>query len=240
MWAEAIITSRDCEDFVRSMMPFELALDDRGRQTLSLEHPSRVALVADKGILIETPARLCWTVADTEVPLSLRTAEVLLAPMVAARAGRDVLVLTPRIVRADFVSLPDGIDATITARLNDALAKSPARLVWDFSKTLDFHFKLPSTLRPPRQIDLAAKWARVRVTDEALVLALSFHAEGVLLLRPAVHARPAPPRPERAVRPAHPPWPPLPARAARPPLPTIPEPEPATRPLHAVPLRKSS
>jgi hypothetical protein len=214
MWAEAIITPKDCEDFVRSMMPFEIVLDALGKRALSLEHPARVALVAERGIMIETPARLRWTVAGAEVPISIRLAQVLLLPTIATHAGRDALVFTLRVERAEFVSLPDSIDKSITSRLNEALEKSPARLVWNFTKALDFHFKLPLSIRPARQIDLTAKWGRVRVTDEAVVLALSFHAEGVLLLRPAIHGRPA--------------------------LPTIPEPEAATRRLHAVPLRRSS
>jgi len=186
MWAEAIITLKDCEDFVRSMTPLEIVLDDSGQRALFLEQPARVALVAGSGISVEAPARLRWTVAGIEVPIAIRLAQVYLLPTIEARDGRDALVFALRVEHADFVSLPDFVDESITSHVNAALDKSAARLVWSFTKTLDFHFKLPASMKPARQIDLAAKWGEVRVTEEAIVLAVSFHAEGVALVGAAI------------------------------------------------------
>jgi len=59
---------------------------------------------------------------------------------------------------ADFVSLPAFVDESITTHVNEALANGPARLVWTFTETLDFHFKLPQSMKPFRHIDLAATW----------------------------------------------------------------------------------
>lgn len=190
MWAEAIVTLKDCEDFVRSMTPLEIPLDESGKRALLLEHPSRVGLVAGKGITIEGAALLRWTVAGVQVPISVRVARVLLLPTIEERDGRSALVFALHIERADSASLPAFVDESIVSRLNDALEQSPARLVWSFTETLDFHFKLPPTLKPIRQIDLVAKWGRVRVTKEAVALAVSFEAAGAALASGAAGIEP--------------------------------------------------
>jgi hypothetical protein len=178
MWAEAIFTLTDCEDFIRSMTPLEIVLDEERDRVLFLDRPTRIELIPDRGIALEVSGQLCWSVAGVKVPISVRIARVLLLPTIETRDGQDALVFALHIERADSV-LPDFVDDSITAHVNEALDRTPAHLVWSFTKTLDFHFTLPEALKPTHQVDLAAKWGQVRVTEEALVLAVSFKAAGV-------------------------------------------------------------
>jgi hypothetical protein len=92
MWAEAIFTLTDCENFVSSMTPLELVIDDGLERRLFVDRPTRVELIAEKGIAIEASARLCWSVAGLTVPVTIRIARVLLMPSIETRDGRDALV----------------------------------------------------------------------------------------------------------------------------------------------------
>jgi hypothetical protein len=178
MWLEAILTPKDFEDFLPTIIPLEIALEESGKRALFLETVIHVGIAAGQGIVLEAAARLRWTVAGVEVPITIRSARVLLLPTIEVREGLEALVFAMRVEHADFVALPDFVDDTIRTHVNEALASGPARLVWSFTRTLDFHFELPPSMKPARHIDLAAKWGEVRITEEAVILAVSFRAAG--------------------------------------------------------------
>ena len=55
--------------------------------------------------------------------------------------------------------------------------RDDAELAWNFSKTLSHAFALPSFLEPLECFKLHVAWGEVKVTADALVLAISFHSE---------------------------------------------------------------
>jgi hypothetical protein len=71
--------------------------------------------------------------------------------------------------------MPHLVEEVAVDAINTALVSHDAELVWDFRETLSHRFALPDVLTPARSIDLSAAWGELRVTEEALVLALSVH-----------------------------------------------------------------
>jgi hypothetical protein len=45
---------------------------------------------------------------------------------------------------------------------------------WRFIRTLDFHFNLPQSVQPERDLHLAARWGATRVSEQGFVMAASF------------------------------------------------------------------
>lgn len=178
MWIEAILTARDCADFVASITPlsFDLGSPDR---MLVIERPKDVEIVAQKGLRLRTAGHVVWTVAGLRVPISARIASLLLAPTIESKNGRDALALKVRVEKLDVNVLPDFIDETVLHRINDMLAKHDEALVWRFTKTLSRYIRLPQRIESAEGVDLQAKWGQLKITEEGIALAISLHATAV-------------------------------------------------------------
>jgi hypothetical protein len=61
--------------------------------------------------------------------------------------------------------------------INKELDTKHLELSWSFTRTLSHVFKLPSAIASGRAIELSAKWGRVKITSEALALAVSFQTD---------------------------------------------------------------
>jgi hypothetical protein len=91
--------------------------------------------------------------------------------------------------------VPAVIDRGITAKLNQELTQRHAELSWNFGSTLSHVFELPHSLKPLDGLDLQVRWGKIRVTEEAMVMAVSFrpkvlrHGEPLSPRRPARLAR---------------------------------------------------
>lgn len=177
MWIEAILTPRDCTDFIGTITP--LRVDLGGDRMLVVAPPRRVELVPDKGLRLQTAGHVVWTIAGVKVPVSIRIASLLLTPSIEQREDRDALTFRARVERLDVRVLPDFIDETVLQRINDTLAKHDEVLVWRFSKTFDRRFALPKRIESQAAIEVHTKWGQVRITESALVLAVSLDVRAV-------------------------------------------------------------
>lgn len=174
MWVQAAVTRDEFAQAFEDFCPAHVELDE-GRW-IDLARPSKVELLAERGIRVVSEARILWTVIGIDVPIKVNEAELFLAPKIAERAdGKQVLRFDVTVGALDLQYVPHLLDAGIAARINDALAVSP--LEWDFMKTLDFSFALPAQVSPADGVRLHAKWGEVKVAEDAISLAVSFAAD---------------------------------------------------------------
>jgi hypothetical protein len=175
MWLQALFTPADLERILCEITPIQVALDERSPDRyLWLDRPSHVETTADQGIRIVTTARLQWDVLGIAVPVTLDDMNLLLAPSIVRRDGKDALAFSARVERVDLPVIPGFLEGSIVLSINEALASERAQLLWHFMDTLDFHFRLPDAIEPPRQLHLYARWGALRMSAEGVAVAASF------------------------------------------------------------------
>jgi hypothetical protein len=86
-----------------------------------------------------------------------------------------LLVFGLRLQHADFAGLPDSVDKRLSKAIDDALVARRLDLAWKFTDTLAGSIPLPATLDPIDGVSMKVAWGKVKVTDEAMVMALSVH-----------------------------------------------------------------
>jgi len=69
-------------------------------------------------------------------------------------------------------------DESLLDRINEKLAAQDDLLVWRFAEKLDFHLAMPERIETPHAIHIRTKWGQVKITAEALVLAISLGMRG--------------------------------------------------------------
>jgi hypothetical protein len=176
MWIEGIFTKADIEHILTSAMPITIEVDDEGNH-VTLSELTKVELVPDLGLRVECAANVLWTVLGIHVPITLHAVTVLLRPKIVKGAHGDALAFGLVIEHADFAGIPTVIDDQITDKINAALEAEHLDLSWAFSETLSGSFPLPPSLRPLDTLSLQVAWGKLRVTDEAFVMAISFHSD---------------------------------------------------------------
>jgi hypothetical protein len=178
MWIEAILSHDDLSSFFARLLPLDVRLGDDGDADpeLRLLDLARVELVENQGIRVECKAELRWPVLGIDVPIQVESLALLLSPSVVKRSGRDALAFRLQLAELDIAWVPAAFDATIQEKANRELKERQRQLTWNFSETLSHVFDLPSTVRPIDGLGLEVAWGKVRVTNEALVMAISFHA----------------------------------------------------------------
>lgn len=174
MWLEAILSHEDLRQLAAQLFP--LTFDLGGGATLLLATPSEVSLVPDAGLRIVCSAELTWPVLGIAVPISLRSLSLVLSPKIAQKDGAEVLAFEPTLEHADFVMVPGAVDDRLSARINQELLKHKTDVAWNFAETLRGSFELPDALSPRGAVTLCSHGAMVRVTAEAVVLAVSMQA----------------------------------------------------------------
>jgi len=181
MWLEAILSREDLAEVVEQLVPLKIRLDSTGKtgdddgeddRYLVLHDPSEVTLVADVGLRLVCKASVRWPVLRIRVPVSVNALTVILRPHVEKQDGHDALVFRIEIAHADLAGLPDMVDAHITEKINEALAEKS--IAWDFTKTLSHSFPLPPALHGLAAFELTVVGGKVKVTEDALGLAISF------------------------------------------------------------------
>jgi hypothetical protein len=191
MWIEAILSHDDLSSFFAQLLPLDVRLGDDGDTDpeLRLSDLARVELLENQGIRVECKADLRWPVLGIDVPVEVKSLALLFVPSVVKRSGRDALAFKVQLADLDIAWVPAAFDATLEERVNRELKEKQRQLAWDFSRTLSHVFELPSVVRPIDALGLEVAWGKVRVTNEALVMAISFHAhvhrEGELASRSA-------------------------------------------------------
>ncbi len=195
MWLEAVLTSDDLAALVVKMTPLSIRLGDEG--AIRISDPTDVALVADVGLRMTCKAEVEWHALGIALPITLNSLAVILRPEILKTDTGEVLTFKLEIEHADFAGVPTLIDDGVTAMINKALAAKHIELLWNFTQTLSHTFALPSTLQPLESLALNVAWGKVKITSEALVLAISFHTAVARhgdkpIEPPAVHPLPPP------------------------------------------------
>jgi hypothetical protein len=176
MWIEAIISSEDLRRSLSEFAPLRIRLGNDGAE-LAIESPSEVSLVADLGARIVCAAQLHWPFLGIHVPMAIKSLVILLRPVIEAHENGDALVFKLEIEHADFALVPTAIDNRITALVNAELAKRHVELTWRYADTLDHVFHLPDSFAPVESLALVLTSAVVKVTNEAVGLAISVRCD---------------------------------------------------------------
>jgi len=173
MWIQAIVTRDEFARAFDDICPAHVEIDE-GRW-IDFARPHSVDLIPERGIRVRTEARVLWTVIGIDVPITVIEAELFFLPKIVDRDGVPILSFEVTVGELDLKFIPHLLDAGVATKMNDVLAK--AGLEWDFMETLAWRFQLPKQLSPAESIHLHAKWAEVRITPEAVTLAVSFAAD---------------------------------------------------------------
>jgi hypothetical protein len=175
MRLEAQLTTGDLQDVLFQLTPLAVSLDPSSPQRqLSIKPPSTVELVEGRGLRIVTEVQLQWDVIGVRFPVTLRRVSVLLQPSIEALESQPVLILRPYIEEADVSALPGFLGDVVLGRVNEALERPDARIIWPFLDTLDFRFALPPQVQPAYAVRLFARNCDVRVGKDALRLAIEW------------------------------------------------------------------
>lgn len=176
MWLQAVLTADDLLHVLHELTPTRIELDDEDpARVLHLDPPGEVKFRDGEGALITTSATLQWDVVGIKVPVVLRAVEVLLIPSIEVDTrGADQLALQARVERLDLTALPGFVEDKLRARINQALESPRAFVRWGFTRTLDFHFHLPASVKPARDLRLSARWGALRVSEQGFAMAASF------------------------------------------------------------------
>jgi hypothetical protein len=177
MWVEAILTKDDLATLLADLCPLTIALDETsgGEHYLRLLNPEGVALVPERGLRLTCEAELHWPVLGIDAPVRAKSLTMLLNVGLAPSLDGEVLAFRPEVESMDVAWVPNLFDGQIADKLNQALANRRVELSWNFFKTLAHTFELPSALHPATALDLRVGWGKVRVTEQAMVLVVSFN-----------------------------------------------------------------
>lgn len=175
MWLEAILAKEDLLALLPQFAPVKVALADGG--DFLIHDPSEISIVAGAGLRFLCKAKLHWPVLGIKLPITLNSVTVLIRPRVVKDDAGDQLVFGLEVEHADFAGLPGMIDMHITDKIIEALRAKPVELKWCFTSTLSHLFRLPPSLGQLEAIGVQATWGEVRVTEDAMVLAVSIRAD---------------------------------------------------------------
>jgi hypothetical protein len=174
MRIELLLTRDDLEKVFVDFCPLRVLVGDNGHIVLS--DPRDVALVPDAGLRASVTAEVHWPVLGVQIPVSARSATLEVTPEVQKGPDGERLTFKLQLADADLSLVPASIARRVVDRVNEGLDAKHVELSWNFTKTLSHVFALPAALASAAAIDLRAASGSVRVTAEALVLVVSFHA----------------------------------------------------------------
>src|SRR5579859_8135913 len=161
------------------MVPLTIRLDAdvNADHYIELETATNLALLAGEGLRLTTRARIHWPVLGVTVPITIDPLDVMIRPCVIDTPKGAALCFTLEIEHADVAGVPAFGDRAVTEKINRELAKRHVEVAWAFAAMLSHRFGMPPLLDPIDSLAFNVAWGKVRVTDEAIVLEISFHAE---------------------------------------------------------------
>jgi hypothetical protein len=174
MWVEVILAKNDLDEVINDFCPLKIHLGDDG--SIVLSDPRSLELVPAVGLRMSITAAVHWPILGIQIPVSVRSATLEIKPEILKKPEGDHLTFKLRLDDVDISILPAIIDRSIVDLVNRELDAKHVELSWNFIETLSHVFELPDALVSARAIDLSAAWGVVRITSEALVLAVSFDA----------------------------------------------------------------
>jgi hypothetical protein len=171
MWIEAIVTRDDLHRVIGECCPLRISLGGGG--SLLLSDPRDLVLEAGVGMRLAVTVEIHWPVLGIQLPVSVRTAVLEVMPAISEKTGGS-LSFKLHLDEVDVSVLPEFVDRGIVDLVNKELEAKHVELSWSFLKTLSHVFELPDALVSARAVDVRASWGSVKITSEALVLAVSF------------------------------------------------------------------
>lgn len=178
MWLEAIVSLEDFQALAAELLPVRVQLGSADSDHyLYLSAASEVSLVEGRGLRVVCSAQIRWPVLGMDIPINADSLTVMLEPSVPNESGE--LFVAVELEEANVAWVPSMLDKKIVSAINEALKQKNAELAWSFGTALSHEFPLPRMLEPVRALDLKAGWGKVRVTGEAMVLAISFQAHAL-------------------------------------------------------------
>lgn len=178
MWVEAIVSLEDVQALAAELLPVRVHLGAADSDHyLFLSAATEVSLVEGRGLRVVCNAQVRWPVLGMDLPINVDRLTVMLEPSVPNEGGE--LFVGVQLEHADVAWVPSLLDTKIVSAINDALQKRRAELSWSFARALSHDFALPEMLQPLRGLGLEASWGKVRITSEAMVLVISFHAHAI-------------------------------------------------------------
>jgi hypothetical protein len=194
MWVEALLAKDDLDKAMRDFCPLRISLEKEGNILIS--DPRDLVLIAGVGLRMSVTVDVHWPILGIQVPVSVRLATLEVRPQILKKQKGEALTFKLHVDDVDLSMLPEFVDRGVVDIVNAELDAKHVELAWSFTKTLSHVFALPDALASAGAIDLRATWGSVKITDEALVLAVSFRAT----VEPrAVGAGLAPTPPSRAM-----------------------------------------
>ena len=176
MFLEALVTHEDLRALLVSALPLTILLDDTdGSHSLALSDLTEIAIVPGMGVRLTCRALLHWPLLGIDAPLTLNSLCVVLVPEVTPSPGGEGLSFGVAIEHVNIAGVPSALDETISRAVNARLAARHLELSWDFSKTFARVVPLPNLLEPLESLSIHVAWGKVKITEEALVFALSLH-----------------------------------------------------------------
>lgn len=189
MWIEAILSKADLVHVVGEACPLRIKIGDDGHVALS--GPRDLELVPEVGLQMTVTAEIHWPVLGIQVPVSVRSATLEMRPEITKTPTGDALTFKLRLDDVDISILPAIVDRGIVDLVNKELVAKHVELSWGFTRTLSHVFDLPDALVSIGALDLRATEGRVKITGEALALAVRFAAR----VEPRTVPRPGAPEP---------------------------------------------
>jgi hypothetical protein len=176
MFVEAVVTRDELLALIVGALPLAIHLDgDGGSHTLALDALAELTFVPDVGVRFVCSGHLHWPVLGIDAPITLSSLRVLLTPEINPSPSGETLVFGLALEHVDIAGVPGILDDAISQSVNDRLAADRGELAWDFSTTLAQVVPLAGVLDPPHALTLGAAWGKVKITADALVLAISVH-----------------------------------------------------------------
>lgn len=185
MWLEAILTREDLLDAFCKLAPLEIRFGQSG--SLQLSAPTAVAMNPGRSVAITCDATLHVPFLGMNVPVPMRglVVELLVSVHEAPDAeGREsqhghghVLQVALQIDRTGVAHIPHLLDEGVTKIVNDELEKKQVGFTWNFHDTLTRSFAAPAALASIAKLGLRVTGGRVRITEDALGLAVGFDSE---------------------------------------------------------------
>lgn len=197
MWVEAIVSLEDFQALAAELLPVRVQLGPADSEHyLFISAASQISLIEGRGLRIVCNAQVRWPVLGMNIPIDVDKLTVVLEPSVPTESGE--LLVGVQLEHADVAWVPSVLDRRIVSGINEALRQKKAELAWRFQNALSHQFVLPEMLQPVRALSLRAGWGKVRVTSEAMVLAISFqaHALAATRLEPKPAHAAGPPAPD--------------------------------------------
>jgi hypothetical protein len=175
MWVEAILSKDDLEKTLTDFCPLRIALGDDG--SIQISDPRNMQLVPERGLRMSVTVEVHWPILGITVPVSIRLATLELRPEILKKPEGETLTFRLQLDDVDISIVPAIFDRGIVDLVNKELDAKHVELSWAFPKTLSHVFELPAALASARAIDLRVAWGNVKISSEALVLAVSFRTK---------------------------------------------------------------